>query len=100
MSEPVNLSLLDREYLVACGPDERDALLAAARLLDGRMREIRSGNHMAGIDRIAVLAALNLAHELLQVKGRDDDRDRELSRTLADLNRRLEGLLDGAPAGR
>lgn len=94
MSEPVEVRLLDREYLVACKPEEREGLLAAAQMLDQRMREIRSGNRMAGIDRIAVLAALNLAHELLQLKGSAGDRDRELTRTLGELNRRLEGLLD------
>lgn len=98
MSEPVEVRLLDREYLVACKPDEREGLLAAAQVLDQRMREIRSGNRMAGIDRIAVLAALNLAHELLQLRGDAGERDRELSRSLADLNRRLESLLDASPA--
>lgn len=97
MSEPVEVRLLDREYLVACKPDEREGLLAAAQVLDQRMREIRSGNRMAGIDRIAVLAALNLAHELLQLRGDAGERDRELSRSLADLNRRLESLLDASP---
>ena len=99
MSEPVEVRLLDREYLVACKPEERDGLLAAAQLLDQRMRDIRSGNRMAGIDRIAVLAALNLAHELLQVRDASGDRDRELVRGLADLNRRLESLLDAPPGG-
>lgn len=97
MSEPVEVRLLDREYLVACKPDEREGLLAAAQVLDQHMREIRSGNRMAGIDRIAVLAALNLAHELLQLRGDSGDRDRELARSLADLNRRLESLLDASP---
>jgi cell division protein ZapA len=97
VSEPVEVRLLDREYLVACKPDEREGLLAAAQVLDQRMREIRSGNRMAGIDRIAVLAALNLAHELLQLRGDAGERDRELSRSLADLNRRLESLLDASP---
>ena len=96
MSEPVEVRLLDREYLVACAPEERDGLLAAAQMLDQRMREIRSGNRMAGIDRIAVLAALILAHELLQTKGNAGEQDRELARTLSELNRRLEGLLDAS----
>ena len=94
MSEPVAVRILDREYLVGCTPEEREGLVAAAHLLDGRMREIRSGNRMAGIDRIAVLAALNLAHELMQTRGGSGEKDRELSRTLADLTRRIDGLLD------
>ena len=96
-SEPVNVRLLDREYTVGVELDERDSLLAAAKLLDGKMREIRGGNRMAAVDRIAVLAALNLAHELQQLRSESDSRDRELSRTLTELQRKLDGVLD-APA--
>lgn len=94
MSDPVGVQILDREYLVACPPAERPALQAAAQLLDSRMREIRGSNRMASVDRIAVLAALNLAAEFLKLKGEAGERDRELGRTLSELNRRLDGLLD------
>jgi cell division protein ZapA len=93
-SEPVNVRLLEREYTIGVEPDERDSLLAAAKLLDGKMREIRGSNRMAAVDRIAVLAALNLAHELQQLRNETDSRDRELSRTLTDLQRKLDGLLE------
>jgi len=93
VSEPVNVRILDREYLVGCPPEEREGLLAAARLLDARMREIRGGNRMAGIDRIAVLAALNLAGELLEHRGQGEGRDGEIRRGLAELNRKIDGLL-------
>jgi cell division protein ZapA len=96
VSDPVAVRILDREYLVACQPEEREGLQSAANLLDARMREIRSGNRMAGIDRIAVLAALNLAHELLQQRQGGGERERELARTLGDLTRRLDGLLEHA----
>lgn len=97
MSDPVAVRILDREYLVGCTPEERDGLMSAAHLLDARMRDIRSSNRMAGIDRIAVLAALNLAHELMQSKGGSGDKDREITRTLADLTRRIDGLLESVP---
>jgi cell division protein ZapA len=93
-SEPVTIRLLDREYTVGCEPDERDGLMAAARLLDAKMREVRGGNRMAALDRVAVLAALNLAHEVQQLRDENERRDRELARTLGDLNRRLDGLLE------
>ena len=93
MSEPVNVRIADREYLVACGPGERESLVQAAQLLDGRMREIRAGNRMAGIDRIAVLAALNLAHELLQLRRDEGSEQREIALTLGDLSRKLDRLL-------
>lgn len=94
MSEPVNVRILDREFLVACEPDERDSLVAAAQFLDTRMRDVRGGNRMAAVDRIAVMAALNLAHEFLQLKQASEARDRELMRTLDELNRKLDSVLD------
>ncbi|MEB2315793.1 MAG: cell division protein ZapA [Xanthomonadaceae bacterium] len=98
MNEPVNVRIADREYMVACEPHEREGLIEAARLLDGRMREIRAANRMAGIDRIAVLAALNLAHELSQTRRTDDRDQREIALTLDDLSRKMDRLL--AAAGR
>lgn len=92
MSEAVNIRILDREYTVGVDPDERESLLAAARLLETRMREVRGSNRMAAVDRVAVLAALNLAHELEQLRNEHRARDRELVRTLAELNRKLDAL--------
>jgi cell division protein ZapA len=94
-SQPVGIRLLDREYTVGCEPEERDSLLAAAKLLDGKMREIRGSNRMAALDRVAVLAALNLAHELQQLRDESEGRDRELERTLGELHRKFDGLFDG-----
>ena len=94
MSEPVNVKILDREFTVGVEPEERDSLMAAAHLLDARMREIRGSNRMAALDRVAVLTALNLAHELLQLKQAAEQRDVALNRTLGDLNRKLDGLFD------
>jgi len=94
VSEPVNVKILDRDYTVGVEPGERDGLMAAAHLLDARMREIRGGNRMAAVDRIAVLAALNLAHELLQLRQEAERRDQALARTLGELNRKLDGLFD------
>ena len=98
-SEPVSIRILDREYTVGCEPDERDGLAAAARLLDARMREIRGGNRVAALDRVAVLAALNLAHELQQLREDNERRAREVRRTLDGVEQRLDALLgDPAPA--
>lgn len=94
MSEPVTVHLLDREYLVACPPDQRDGLLEAAQLLDRQMRDIRNGNRMAGMDRIAVLAALNIAHELAQLRRASEHRDGTIGRAIGELNQRLDRLLE------
>ena len=90
--EPVNIRVLDREYTVGVAPGERDALIAAARLLDTRMRELRGSNRMAAIDRIAVLTALNLAAELQQLRNEQDARERELRQAMAAIERRLDAL--------
>lgn len=97
-SEPVNVRILDREYTVGCEPDERDGLMAAAKLLDAKMREIRGSNRMAALDRVAVLAALNLAHELQQIRTDGDRRDREVARTVGAMQRKLDDLFDTPPA--
>jgi cell division protein ZapA len=93
-SEPVNIRVLDREYTIGVEPDARDSLMAAAKLLDSKMREVRGANRMAAVDRIAVLAALNLAHELQQLRADGSNHDRELARTLDSLQRKLDGALD------
>jgi cell division protein ZapA len=93
-NEPVSVHILDREYTVGVEAGERSSLMAAAKLLDGKMREVRGGNKTAAVDRVAVLAALNLAHELQQLRDERSARDREFSSTLEDLHRRLDGVLD------
>ncbi|MFT3669438.1 MAG: cell division protein ZapA [Pseudoxanthomonas sp.] len=95
-TEPVSVHILDREYTVGVSPDERSGLMAAAKMLDSRMREVRGSNRMAAVDRVAVLAALNLAHELQQLRDEQHARNREVERTLQDLHRKLDAAL-GAP---
>ncbi len=92
MSEAVNIRILDREYTVGVDPDERESLLSAARLLESKMREVRGSNRMAALDRVTVLAALNLAHELEQLRNENVLRDREIARTLVELNHRIDTL--------
>ena len=62
----LDVTILGRDFKVACKEDERDALLEAVALLDRRMREIRDTGKVSGTDRIAVMAGLNIAHELLR----------------------------------
>lgn len=93
-SQPVSVRILDREYTVGVGEGagERESLIDAARLLDSKMREVRGDNRMAAVDRVAVLAALNLAHELQQLRAQQHAREGEVAQTLRDLNRRLAAL--------
>ena len=64
----VEVSLLGRTYRVACADGEREALMQAVAYLDGKMNEIRKAGKVMGAERIAVMAALNVAHELLSMK--------------------------------
>ena len=95
-SEAVSVRILDREYTVGVAPEERDSLAAAARLLDQKMREVRGANRMAAVDRVAVLAALNLAHELQQLRDERAGGDREVARALDVLQRKLDDALSAS----
>jgi cell division protein ZapA len=68
-STMLDVSILGREYRVACKESERDELMQAVQYLDRRMREIRDSGKIAGTERIAVMAALNITHELLAKGG-------------------------------
>ena len=74
MIDPVRVTvrILDKEFHVACPPEEREDLLQAAAYLNGKMREIRDQGKGAGTDRIAVIAALNIANELVKSKARGE----------------------------
>ncbi|MBK5929228.1 cell division protein ZapA [Halochromatium salexigens] len=62
---PVTIRILDKEYRIACAPEEQYGLINSAQLLDRRMREVRQNGRIIGADRIAVIAALNLIYELM-----------------------------------
>lgn len=67
--EQIDVHILDRDYRLAVDPDDKPRLLEAARLVDARMRSIREAGRIKSIDRIAVMAALQFAHELLGGEG-------------------------------
>lgn len=89
---PVNVRILDKEYRIACLPEEQDGLLSAAQLLDRRMREIRQTGRVIGGDRIAVLAALNVIYELMQ----QHTRERRTSGGTLDRIQRLQQRIEWA----
>ncbi|MGB2115407.1 MAG: cell division protein ZapA [Porticoccaceae bacterium] len=67
-SVSLKITILGKEYQVNCPPEEREALECSAELLNEKMEEIRSGSQIIGLERIAVMAALNLAHDLIQTE--------------------------------
>lgn len=67
-SEVFDVKILDRPFRVSCPPGEREQLLQAVELVDSRMREIKAAGKLTGTERVAVMAALNIAHELLATR--------------------------------
>jgi cell division protein ZapA len=90
---PLSVRILEKEYMVACAPDERSELLDSAEFLNGRMREIRDSGKIVGLDRIAVMAALNLAHEVITLRARETGSEQELGHRLKSIRERVETSL-------
>lgn len=92
-SKAVNIRVLDKDYQVACPVDEEAALLDSARLLDEKMREVRDTRKMVGADRVAVMAALNLAHDLLQLQSGGGGEGPDANNKLRNLQSKVEAAI-------
>jgi cell division protein ZapA len=93
-AKPMRIHILDKEYLVACPENEREALFASAELLTIKMKEIRDSGKIVGADRIAVMAALNMAHELLEHKTSKDDYQHSISKRIRALQDKIDIALN------
>jgi cell division protein ZapA len=93
-AKPMRVHILDKEYLVACPEDEREALFASAELLTSKMKEIRDSGKIVGADRIAVMAALNMAHELLDHKSSKNDYQQLISKRIRALQDKIDIALN------
>ena len=96
MSDPhtqVSVRILDKEYQVACPASERSDLLDSAEILNARMHEIRDSGRIVGLDRIAVMAALNMANDLLHAQARDKALEGDVSERLKLITDRVESVL-------
>lgn len=69
--DSMSVSIMGKEFMVACPDDEREALSAAASFLDRKMREIQDSGKVIGTERCAIMAALNIAHDLLDLRKRE-----------------------------
>jgi len=92
-AKTLEVTLLGRSYRVACRDDEREALLQAVAYLDGKMSEIKQSGKVAGTERIAVMAALNVAHELLSLRLGDGFDLGKAKRRIASIEAALEAAL-------
>ena len=92
----VSVRILDKEYQVSCPAEEVDALTTSARYLDEQMRTIRESGKIFGLDRIAVMAALNIASDYLQVRQSEERFSVDVASRVKDLKEKLEqNMADG-----
>ena len=88
----LKIRILDKEYQVNCKPEEREALELSAKLLDEKMEEIRRGSHIIGVERIAVMAALNLTHDLIRSE-KNAASNSQTAQVLQSINSKLSDAL-------
>jgi cell division protein ZapA len=93
---PVSIKILGKDYRIACSEDEEEALLRSAQELDEQMREIRDTGAVNGTDRIAVMAALNLTHELRQTQSKNAPSNAGISAQIANLRHKIENVLENS----
>jgi len=94
--QPINISILDKDYKVACPVGEQPALLASAKYLDGKMRKVRDSGSIIGSERIAVITALNITNELLSSDRQSNDVEDEFSPRLKSLESKISRVLEEA----
>lgn len=93
---PVSITIMGKEYKIACAVEEQDDLVHSAQQLDAQMRKLRDSGKIVGPDRIAVMTALNLAHELQMLKSQNALLNQQLSECLAKLSQKIENVLDNS----
>lgn len=96
MDKPVAVSveILGKKYRVACEEPEKEALIASARYLDEKMQDVKATGKVVGSERVAVMAALNISHELLQQKFVDHDRNKMIKNRIGELQKRMDVVLE------
>jgi len=90
----VSVRILEKDYHISCPAEERSDLLDSAEYLNAKMREIRDSGKVVGLDRIAVIAALNMANELIRFRNRDTNLETEVGGRLRILRERVESALE------
>jgi cell division protein ZapA len=92
-ADPVSVQILDKEYLIACPPEEQDDLLKAATLLNQRLKQIREQGKVMGTERLVIMAALNMANELSKLAAREERGTSELGSRVRGMRERVERAL-------
>lgn len=95
-AQPISVSILDKEYKVACPAGEQTALLASAEYLDSKMREVRDSGKIIGSERVAVITALNITNDLLNANQIDNGISQDLTPRLKNLESKIIQVLEDA----
>ncbi|MDH5436520.1 MAG: cell division protein ZapA [Gammaproteobacteria bacterium] len=90
---PVTINILDKEYVISCPPSEEKDLLAAAQMLSQQMKELRQGGKVIGAERIAVMAGLNIAHQIIKQQSGRNDVNKGISNRISMLQNKVETAL-------
>jgi len=88
----VDVNIMGREFKVSCSEDEREGLITSVNYLDKKMREIRDTGKVIGVERIAIMAALNLAHELLTTRSGGVDIG-DFKRRIVSMQEQIDGVI-------
>jgi cell division protein ZapA len=91
-ADPLSITIMGKEYRVACPPEERDNLLASADLLNEKLEEIKQNGSVIGTERIAIMAALNMSHDVLHNQTLADDHD-DLNQRINDMSERISASM-------
>ena len=99
-AKPTSVIILDKEYLIACSDKEHDLLNDAVSLLNERMQEVKNSGKIIGSERIAVLAALNIANEMLAYKNENQDYTSNVDGVVRRLQEKIDdALMKGSQVG-
>jgi cell division protein ZapA len=91
--KPVKIVIMDKEFLVACSEEEQSVLLRSADYLNSKMKEVQRNGKVIGMDRITIMAALNMAHELLKQEDSSTNLDQSFASRLFTLQEKIDATV-------
>ncbi len=94
MSSPISVTISGKEYQISCPEEEEEALIASAKMLNDNMEEIRATGKVVGLDRIAVMAALNIANDLIKLQNTEDYGADDVNKKLVQMKDKVNAFLD------
>ena len=94
-TRPVRVSILDKEYLISCPDDEREQLYAVVEFVNEKLLEVKGSGNVIGTERIVIMAALNIANELLAYKRKNKDYTESVDSVVKRLQTKIDGILVG-----